>query len=115
MESYDEGIQFVLGAREGIPEGFKRTSQRRDWGREWGRGPEGQGATSFRTLRERRNLQIRDGGDEENEMSSEVDSGPDDSQVSLAIAFIQTSIRHSSLNTGECSNSLSKKIPLDNT
>ena len=63
MESYDEGIQFVLGAREGIPEGFKRTSQRRDRGREWGRGPEGQGATSFRTLRERTNLQIRDGGD----------------------------------------------------
>lgn len=97
----------MLGAREGISEGFKRTSQRRDWGREWGRGLEGQGATSFRTLGKRRNLQIRDRGDEANEMSSEVDSGPDDSQVSLAIAFIRTSIRYSSLNTGECSNLLS--------
>lgn len=115
MEFYDEGIQFVLGAREGIPEGFERTSQRRDRGREWGRGLKGQGATSFRTLRKRRNLQIRDGGGAENEMSSEVDSGPDDSQVSFAISFGQTSVRHSSLNTGECSNSLSKKIPLDNT
>ena len=49
MEFYDEGIQFVLGAREGIPEGFERTSQRRDRGREWGRGLKGQGATSFRS------------------------------------------------------------------
>lgn len=60
----------------------------------------GQGATSFQDPKKRRNVQIRDGGGAENEMSSEVDSGPDDNQVRLCNIFGQTSIRHSSLNTG---------------